>query len=47
MQALLHVGKMLASTILICREVKHMVHGDGDEGVMWAGIEVAAEWGQA
>jgi hypothetical protein len=27
MQALLHVGKMLASTILICAEVKHMVHG--------------------
>jgi hypothetical protein len=23
----LHVGKMLASTILICGEVKHMVHG--------------------
>src|ERR1700691_5396075 len=25
MQALLHVGKMLASTILICGKVKHMV----------------------
>ena len=27
MQALLHVGKMLASTILNCAEVKHLVHG--------------------
>ena len=28
MQALLHVGKMLASTIFICEQVKHMVHGE-------------------
>jgi len=46
MQALLHVGKMLASTIFICEQVKHMVHDThGWERIeqVGAGAQVATE----